>query len=147
VNQYRCAAYVRVSTTLQNPLSPEDQLRKCQEFATRQGWLLLESEVYADEAVSGVGADRPGLNRLMEAATSLPRPFDILLIDDSSRLSRNLSDAMRIFERLNFVDVRVIAVSQGIDSQNEQADVLVTVHGLMDSLYVKELAKKTHRGM
>ena len=28
----------------------------------------------------------------------------------------------------------------------EQA-VLVTVHGLMDSLYVKELAKKTHRGM
>ena len=54
---------------------------------------------------------------------------------------------MRIFERLNFAGVRVIAVSQGIDSQNEQADVLVTVHGLMDSLYVKELAKKTHRGM
>jgi DNA invertase Pin-like site-specific DNA recombinase len=43
--------------------------------------------------------------------------------------------------------VRVVAVSQGIDSQNEQADVLVAVHGLMDSLYVKELAKKIHRGM
>lgn len=54
---------------------------------------------------------------------------------------------MRIFERLNFTVIRVIAVSQGTDSKDEQADVLVTVHDLMDSLYVKELAKKTHRGM
>jgi DNA invertase Pin-like site-specific DNA recombinase len=83
---------------------------------------------------------------MMEAAVTVPRAFDVVLVDDSSRLSRSLSDAMQIFERLNFAGVRVIAVSQGIDSQNEQADVLVTVHGLMDSLYVKELAKKTHRG-
>jgi site-specific DNA recombinase len=41
----------------------------------------------------------------------------------------------------------VIAVAQGIDTQSEQADVLVTVHGLVDSLYVKELARKTHRGL
>jgi hypothetical protein len=43
--------------------------------------------------------------------------------------------------------IRLIAVSQGIDSDNEQAQVLVTVHGMVDSLYVKELAKKTHRGL
>jgi site-specific DNA recombinase len=91
-------------------------------------------------------SDRPDLIRMMEAAVTVPRAFDVVLVDDSSRLSRSLSDAMRILERLNFAGVRVIAVSQGIDSQNEQADVLVTVHGLMDSLYVKELAKKTHRG-
>ena len=36
-------------------------------------------------------------------------------------------------------------MSRGIDSDNEQAPVLVTVHGMVDSLYVKELAKKTHR--
>ena len=41
----------------------------------------------------------------------------------------------------------MIAVAQGIDTRSEQADVLVTVHGLVDSLYVKELAKKTHRGL
>ncbi len=54
---------------------------------------------------------------------------------------------MSIFERLNFAGIRLIAVSQGIDSDNEQAQVLVTVHGMVDSLYVKELAKKTHRGL
>ena len=147
MSRLRCAAYARVSTSMQNPLSPDDQLRKCREFATKEGWDVLDSQVYVDEAVSGVGADRPQLTRMMEAAVSMPRPFDAILVDDSSRLSRNLSDAMRIFERLNFAGVRVVAVSQGIDSKNEQADVLVTVHGLIDSLYVKELAKKTHRGM
>jgi site-specific DNA recombinase len=147
MSRLRCAGYLRVSTSLQNPLSPDDQLRKCREFADRQGWEVLGEHIYSDEAISGVGADRPGLMRLMEAAYSRPRPFDILLTDDSSRLSRSLGDAIRIFERLNFAGVRVIAVSQGIDSTNEQADVLVTVHGLVDSLYVKELAKKTHRGL
>ncbi len=56
-------------------------------------------------------------------------------------------DALTFFERLNFAGIRLIAVSQGIDSDNEQAHVLVTVHGMVDSLYVKELAKKTHRGL
>src|ERR1019366_2735442 len=35
----------------------------------------------------------------------------------------------------------------GIDTANEQSEVLTAVHGLVDSLYVKELAKKTHRGL
>jgi len=74
------------------------------------------------------------------------RPFDVILLDDS-RLARNTKDALGIFERLNFGGIRLIAVSQGIDSENEQAHVLVTVHGMVDSLYVKELAKKTHRGL
>ena len=36
------------------------------------------------------------------------------------RAPRSLSDAMRIFERLNFAGVRVITVSQGIDSQTNR---------------------------
>jgi site-specific DNA recombinase len=70
-----------------------------------------------------------------------------LLVDDTSRLSRNQGETSRIFERLTFLGVRIVAVSQGIDTHSEQADVLMTVHGLVDSLYIKELAKKTHRGL
>src|ERR1700723_2605886 len=81
------------------------------------------------------------------SAVSPTRPFDVILLDDSSRLARNTKDALGIFQRLNFAGIRLIAVSQGIDSDNEQAHVLVTVHGMVDSLYVKELAKKTHRGL
>jgi site-specific DNA recombinase len=143
----RCAAYARYSSDLQSPRSIEDQLRICREYAQSHGFTFLEEHVYIDEALSGVGADRPGLGRLLDAALSLGRPFDIVLLDDSSRLARNTKDALTFFERLNFAGIRLIAVSQGIDSDNEQAHVLVTVHGMVDSLYVKELAKKTHRGL
>lgn len=143
----RCAAYARYSSDLQSPRSIEDQLRICREYAQSRGFTFLEEHVYVDEALSGVGADRPGLGRLLDAALSSARPFDIILLDDSSRLARNTKDALTFFERLNFAGIRLIAVSQGIDSDNEQAHVLVTVHGMVDSLYVKELAKKTHRGL
>jgi len=143
----RCAAYARFSSDRQSPASIQNQLRKCREFAASHGWQLLEARVYRDEALGDVGADRPGLLKLLEAAKSVPKPFDIVLVDDTSRLSRNLGDAVRVFEQLNFVGIRIVAVSQGIDTQNEQADVLMTVHGLVDSLYIKELAKKTHRGL
>jgi DNA invertase Pin-like site-specific DNA recombinase len=143
----RCAAYARYSSDLQSPRSIDDQLRICREYAHSRGFTFLEEHVYADEALSGVGADRPGLGRMMDAALSPAHPFDIILLDDSSRLARNTKDALTFFERLNFAGIRLIAVSQGIDSDNEQAHVLVTVHGMVDSLYVKELAKKTHRGL
>ena len=42
-------------------------------------------------------------------------------------------------DQLRFAGFRFVAVSQGIDSASEQADVLMTVHGLVDSLYLKEL--------
>ena len=131
----------------QSPASIQDQLRKCREFADARGWQFLEAHIYRDEALACAGADRPGFLKLIEAASSVPKPFEIVLLDDTSRLSRNLGDAVRVFEQLNFVGIRIVAVSQGIDTENEQADVLMTVHCLVDSPYIKELSKKTHRGL
>ena len=137
--------YARYSSDLQRPSSIADQIRKCDEFGLGQGW--TKDGVFIDEAISGASIERPGLQRMLTAAFSARRPFDVILIDDTSRISRNLSDAVQLFEKLRFAGLRVIAVGQGIDTRNEQAEVLVTVHGLVDSLYVKELAKKTHRGL
>ncbi len=143
----RCAAYARYSSDRQSPASIQDQLRKCREFASEKGWTFLEEHVYADEAISGAGSDRPAFELLIQSASLRPRPFDVLLVDDTSRISRNMGDAARFYEQLKFVGVRAFALSQGIDSQSEQADVLLSVHGLVDSLYIKELGKKTHRGL
>jgi len=139
--------YARYSSDRQSPASIQDQLRKCREYCQQQGWEFLEPHVYEDEELSGAGADRPGFLKLLDAASLTPRPFDVLLVDDTSRLSRNQGETARVVERLTFASIRIVAVSQGIDTQNEQADVLMTVHGLVDSLYIKELAKKTHRGL
>ena len=143
----RCAAYARYSSDRQSPSSIDDQLRKCREYAERQGWEIVDRHIFIDEAMSGSGGDRPGFVRLREAASSLPKPFDIVLVDDTSRLSRNQGETARICEELTFAGVRIVAVSQGIDTQHEQADMLMTMHGMVDQVYIKELAKKTHRGL
>ena len=142
-----CAVYARYSSDRQSPSSIVDQVRKCREYAKRQGWCVLDRHIYTDEAVSGATDDRPGLRQLLEAATCLPRLFDAILVDDTSRLSRKLADSLRIFEQLRFADVRLVFVSQGIDTSSEQAEVLLATHGIVDSLYISELAKKVHRGM
>jgi site-specific DNA recombinase len=148
VSQLRCAAiYARVSTEMQSRASIDDQIRKCRQYAEAHGLKILDEHIYRDEALSGVGFDRPALNRMLQLALTADRPFAAILVDDTSRLSRTTEDALGIFKRLNFAGVQLIAVSQGISSDDEQSEMLVTVHGLVDSMYVRELAKKTHRGL
>jgi site-specific DNA recombinase len=143
----RAAIYARISTDKQNPLSPADQERKCREFARPNGIVVVDSEIYVDEGMSGVGMDRPGLQRLLKAAYSPARVFDVILVDDTSRLSRSTEDILSIHRKLKFKGLQLIAVSQNIDSLQDQAETLLTIHGLIDSSYVRELAKKTHRGL
>ncbi len=143
----RAAIYARVSTDKQSQLSTADQIRKCREWAEAHGFAVNDEHLYVDEAMSGAGFDRAALVRMMSAATSTAHPFDAILVDDSSRLARNLKDSLEVLQQLKFHDVRYVAVSQGIDSDDEQFDVLHFVHGFVDTLYVKELAKKTHRGL
>jgi site-specific DNA recombinase len=141
------AVYARYSSDRQSPASIDDQIRKCRQYAEAHGLEILSDHIYADEAVSGVGSDRPALKRMLALAFSSAPPFVAILVDDTSRLSRTTEDVLTIFKRLNFSGVQLIAVSQGIDSEHEQAETLLTIHGLVDSSYVRELAKKTHRGL
>jgi site-specific DNA recombinase len=141
----RCAIYARFSSDRQSPTSITDQQRKCRQYAQAHGWEVLDGHLYSDEAVSGATSERAGLKRLLAAASA--KSFDVALIDDTSRLSRNLSDAINLADQLSFAGVRLIFVSQGIDSDSEQAQILLATHGIVDSLYIKELGTKTFRGI
>jgi site-specific DNA recombinase len=146
-NAARCAIYSRYSSDRQSPCSITDQNRKCIQFAEAREWSVLEDYIFADAATTGTISDRAGLQKLLAAAESKPRPFDVVLVDDSSRLSRKLSDALQFSDRLKFAGVRLVFVSQGFDSDSEQSDILMAVHGITDSQFIKELSKKTFRGL
>jgi site-specific DNA recombinase len=147
VNQLRCAIYARFSSEKQSPLSIDDQIRKCREYAAPRGWLILDGHIYSDEAISGATDDRTGLRRMLAAAGEREKPFDAILVDDTSRISRTLKDSFTIHDELRFAGIRLVFVSQGIDTDSEQAEVLLATHGIVDSLYLKELGKKVHRGV
>src|SRR5262249_3071326 len=91
-------------------------------------------------------AGRDGLQRLVKTAKRKDRPFDCLLVDDTSRLARDLSDALRTWKTLEFLGVSVVSVTQGIDSLQGNARPLIAMHGIMDEQYLTDLSKKVHRG-
>lgn len=145
----RCAIYTRYSSEMQKETSIEDQIRNCRRFAEQRRWKILENHIYADRAVSGASLNgRLQLSRLLDVVSTKPRPFDYVLVDDTSRLSRGRLEQGQIIEELKQNDVYVYFVSQNIDSRDEQAeDVILPIHGIVDTLYLKELATKTKRGM
>ena len=143
----RAAIYARFSSEMQRATSIDDQVNVARTFAAGHEWTIADAHVYADAALSGASLERPGIQALLAAAAQRPRPFDLLLVDDSSRVSRDLADAVRVMQQLRFFGVRVIYISQGIDSANEQAETLVAVHGMVDGLFLREMAAKIKRGL
>ncbi len=143
----RCAIYARYSSDMQRETSIEDQVRKCREYAVKQGWLVVEDYVRFDQAASGTSlSGRDGISSLVAAAEERPRPFDVLLIDDSSRLARNLIDGLTIVRRLIFLGVSVVSVSQGISSGDKSGSQLFTLFGMMDEQHIQGHADRVRRG-
>ncbi len=139
----RAALYARYSTDKQREASIEDQARNCRRVAEREGWQL--GKTYQDQAVSGCRADRAGYQSMLADAKT--GQFDVLLVDDISRLSRDQVEAETTFRRLEHWGVRVIGVSDGYDSEAKIRKVHRAVKNLMNEVYLDDLAEKTHRGL
>ncbi len=141
----RCAAYARYSTDKQRPVSIEDQLRKCREYAERKGWILLPEHVYTDEAISAASLDRPSLRRMLAAAEA--GAFNCLLVEDTSRLSRNQADTLALYEKLSFWGVRFVAVEERLDSADPESEIVFGFKSVMNAAQRREVARRTHRGL
>jgi site-specific DNA recombinase len=142
----RCAVYARYSSDLQSPTSITDQLRLCEAFADRQGWTVVAR--FEDAALSGFGVEhRPGYRALVAAALQSPPPFDLVLVEDVSRLTRDLSEVLRLYHRLRLKGVDLVGVSDGVSTVNQSGKVTLTVKGLVNELYLDDLRAKTHRGL
>ncbi len=137
----RIAAYARYSTDRQSSASIEDQLRNCRQYCARMGW--PSPVVYQDAAISGSRIDRPGYQKLLAEA----QRYDVILIDDLSRFSRDSLAMGRALRELSFQGVRVIGVSDGTDTGRKGHQAEIGLRGIMSELYLSDLADKTHRGL
>ena len=139
----RTAAYARYSSDMQREASLDDQLRNIRARCAREGW--QEPTVYSDAAISGARNDRPGYRMLLEDANR--RAFDVLLVDDLSRLSRDKDDTGKAIKRLTFAGVRIIGVSDGTDTAREGHELETGIRAVIGEHYLRDLSKKTHRGL
>jgi site-specific DNA recombinase len=141
-----CALYARYSSDLQSPASIEDQVRLCRAYAARQGWTVVAT--FEDAARSGFGIEqRPGYQQLLTTALGPVPGFEIILVEDLSRLTRDMAETLRLYHRLRLKGIDLVGVSDGIATSRQGAKVQLAVKGLMNELYLDDLRDKTHRGL
>lgn len=139
----RAAIYARYSSDRQRESSIDDQVRNCTRQAERESASIVQ--VYHDKAITGAILARDGYQQMLSAAAA--RQFDILLVDDLSRLSRDKLEMERVLRKLTFDGIRVIGVSDGYDSASKGHKIHSGVKGLMNEIFLDDLRDKTHRGM
>ncbi len=139
----KAALYARFSTDLQRAASIEDQFRNCRKRAEVEGWTIVAT--FADAAMSGSDANRPRYRAMLEAAAR--HEFDVLIVDDLSRLTRDAVECERAIRRLEFGGMRIIATSDGYDSTSKARKVHRGFKGLMNEIFLDDLRERVHRGL
>ena len=141
--EVRAVTYSRYSSDQQRASSIEDQRRNCARRAAAESWAITAQ--YADEAISGSDNRRPQYLAMLQAAAR--KEFDILIVDDLSRLTRDSVEQETTLRRLEFQGIRIIATSDGYDSQSKSRKIQRGFKGLMNEMFLDDLRAKVHRGL
>jgi len=118
----KCVIYLRVSTAEQaapGHHSLDAQQNLCTRYAAANGFAVVE--VLRDEGFSGRTTNRPGMRRLTEyASPNPPAVISAMLVQDTSRVGRNVTEYLLFRQQLQNRDIELIAVTQpNIDSSPE----------------------------
>lgn len=140
------AIYARYSTDRQDARSIADQVRRCTDYASKNGMEVVA--MFPDEAISGAHTHRPKLQELLNQARAKHRPFTAVLVDDLSRLSRDLYDMGRIvFSDLAALNIPVVDVMTNTASDSPIARQMFAAVGMGNDLFLQMVKAETHRGL
>ena len=142
------AAYIRVSTHMQEELSPDAQRRLLGEYAKRNGMILSNEFIFMDKGISGKKAEkRPDFMKMISMAKQKPAPFDVILVWKFSRFARNQEESI-VYKNLlrNKCKVDVVSITEqtGDDMFGKLIERIIE---WMDEFYSIRLGEDVTRGM
>jgi DNA invertase Pin-like site-specific DNA recombinase len=141
------AAYIRVSDERQDEYSPDSQLKKIREYASREGYLIPDDYVFYDDGISGKSVKkRDDFNRMIAIAKEKTHPFDAIFVWKFSRFARNQEESMVYKNLLKKKGVSVISVSEPIP-EGHYGTLIERVIEWMDEFYLVNLGAEVTRGM
>lgn len=135
--------YARLSNDddpAQNSLQNQQEI--CRAFAEKKGWTIVGSST--DDNISGMNFSRRRLDMLTAAVQA--KQVEAVLVKDLSRLGRHRTQTALFIDFLREKQVRVISVTEGVDTFCEEDDLMIGVRGLMNDYYAKDIGKKIRAG-
>lgn len=142
------AVYIRVSTDDQLEYSPDAQRKDMLAYAERNNMLVLPDYIFIDEGLSGRRADkRPAFQKMIAAAKTKPKPFNVILVHKFDRFARSREDSV-VYKSmlLRECGVKVISIKEDI-SDDKTSVILEAMLEAMAEYYSLNLADEVKKGM
>lgn len=134
----RVAFYSRFSTDRQKQSSIEGQERDCEAYRVERQW--EEFGRFSDSERSGTTT--MGRSGLFEMLASAERgEFDVLLVEDIDRTSRDAADMHQIAKELDELDIVLCTVASGVVTNIELA-----FKAVQNQEFIKQTVQKSKRG-
>jgi len=140
-------AYLRYSSTQQNPRSLDDQLTLQLHRAQANKVFIPWEYVFADAAVTGVVNNRTGYNlcKLLMQREG-PGAVDVLYVDELSRASRDGVETLLLGTLVENLGKRIIGVSDGFDSSDESSRMKLHFFAMFNEQFVTQHRQRVMRG-
>jgi site-specific DNA recombinase len=135
----RAALYLRVSTGRQadSDLSISDQRSQAKAYCTSRGWEIVAD--FVEPGVSATDDRRPEFQRMIDAATTKPPTFDVILVHSFSRFFRDQFQLEFYVRRLAKNGVRLVSIIQEL-GDDPMSNMIRRIMALFDEYQSKENA-------
>ncbi|MBM4396836.1 MAG: recombinase family protein [Deltaproteobacteria bacterium] len=143
----RCAIYARYSSDAQREASIEDQVRICQQYVERNHGTVEADRIFTDFAIRGGSMQRPGFEALLRLIEGRSPQIDVIVTENLARVSRDFADSGQLYRQLRFAGVRMINVSDGIDTGLNSSKLTFAIKAAVADSYRDDLADMTRRGL
>ena len=142
----RAALYLRVSTARQaeHDVSIPDQRRQGENYCTSPGYRLVET--YVEPGASATNDRRPEFQRMIEAGTAKPAPFDVVIVHSFSRFFRDHFELEFYVRKLAKNGVRLVSITQEMGDDPMHV-MMRQIRALFDEYQSKENAKHVLRAL
>ena len=107
-------------------------------YAEKNGFTIAGESF--DDNVSGMHFDRDGIEKICEAVEQ--NQIDAVIVKDLSRLGRHRTQTAVFIDYLKKHDVRVISVTENIDTSNENDDLVIGMKQIINDMYAKDASRK-----
>jgi len=142
----RAALYLRVSTARQaeHDVSIPDQKRQGETFCAARGLELVET--FVEAGASATNDRRPEFQRMIEAGTTRPAPFDVVVVHSFSRFFRDHFELEFYVRKLAKNGVKLLSITQEMGDDPMHV-MMRQIMALFDEYQSKENAKHTLRAL
>ncbi len=140
------AIYARVSTVRQAEadLSIPDQLNRMRAWCRSNGYTIVAE--YVEPGATATDDRRPVFQKMVDAATTKPYPFQAIIVHSRSRFFRDVYGALHYERQLEKAGARVMSITQPT-TDDATGEMMRQMISMMDAYSSKENAKHTSRAM